>query len=157
MCAHKSFSVVTFSGVVGGKKETGKWGNVVFVQIPTAEVYFPTQRYISRPQRWIFKLRPLGISHTTDQPGAKNLYSWVDWPQKQENEAGKLSRDQGSDIFFIASNCARFLQWMSTNKHSTKKETRSMDKVDCLNETMSHHQIGLDLLLRRQCCLSSWQ
>ena len=51
----------------------------------------------------------------------------------------------------------RFLQWMSTNKHSTKKETRSMDKLDCLNETMSHHQIGLDLLLRRQCCLSSWQ
>ena len=54
-CAHKSFSVVmTFSGEV----ETGKWGNVVFVQIQTAEVYFPTQRYISRPQRCIFKLRP---------------------------------------------------------------------------------------------------
>ena len=98
-------SLVTFLGLADseGEKETRKWGNVVFVQIPTAEVYFPTQRYISRPQRWIFKLRPLGISHTTDQPGAKNLYSWVYWPQKQENEAGKLSRDQGTDIFFIAS------------------------------------------------------
>ena len=131
-------------------RQKGKWGNVVFVQIPTAEVYFPTQRYISRPQRWIFKLRPLGISHTTDQPGAKNLYSLL------ASKAGKWSRKiiERSGHWYPLQ---RFLQWMSTNKHSTKKETRSMDKLDCLNETMSHHQIGLDLLLRRQCCLSSWQ
>ena len=123
----------------------------------------------SRPQRCIFQHKDIFPDHrdvfsnyallafhtppTNLAPRTCTVY----WPQKQENEAGKLSRDQGSDIFFIASNCARFLQWMSTNKHSTKKETRSMDKLDCLNETMSHHQIGLDLLLRRQCCLSSWQ
>ena len=65
-CAHKSFTVVTFSGVKTFSEvavETGKWGDVVFVQIETAEVYFPTQRYIWRPQRCIFKLRPLSF-HT---------------------------------------------------------------------------------------------
>ena len=115
-------------------RQKGKWGNVVFVQIPTAEVYFPTQRYISRPQRCIFKLRPLGISHTTDQPGAKNLYSLL------ASKAGKWSRKiiERSGHWYPLQ---RFLQWMSTNKHSTKKETRSIDKPDCLNETMSHHQI----------------
>ena len=42
-------------------RQKGKWGNVVFVQIPTAEVYFPTQRCISRPQGCIFKLCPLSF------------------------------------------------------------------------------------------------
>ena len=57
------FSLVTFPGLADGEgeKETRKWGNVVFVQIPTAEVYFPTQRCISRPQGCIFKLCPLSF------------------------------------------------------------------------------------------------
>ena len=56
-------SLVTSPGLVDGvgEKETRKWGNVVFVQIPTAEVYFPTQRCISRPQGCIFKLCPLSF------------------------------------------------------------------------------------------------
>ena len=82
-CAHKSFSVVmTFSGEV----ETGKWGNVVFVQIQTAEVYFPTQRYISRPQRCIFK-------HFTHQPGASFVYYLLEnqenWAEKSKGKSGE--------------------------------------------------------------------
>ena len=92
MCAHKSFSVVTFSGVVGGKKETGKWGNVVFVQIQTAEVYFPTQRYISRPQRCIFKLRPLVISHTTLAPATFTV-GFIGTGSKQENRDENENRN----------------------------------------------------------------
>ena len=69
---------------MGGKEETGKWGNVVFVQIETAEVYFPTQRYISRPQRWIFKLRPLVISHTSLAPATFTV-GFIGTVSKQEN------------------------------------------------------------------------
>ena len=78
---------------------------MVFVQIPTAEVYFPTQRYISRPQRCIFKLRPLVISHTTLAPATFTV-GFIGTVSKQENgvenERTKLVREKGIGLFLAA-------------------------------------------------------
>ena len=66
----------------------------------------------SRPQRCIFQHKDIFPDHrdgfsnyallafhtppTNLAPRTCTVY----WPQKQENEAGKLSRDQGTDILF---------------------------------------------------------
>ena len=122
----------------------------------------------SRPQRCIFQHKDIFPDH---RDGFSN-YALLAFHTPPTNlaprtctagliglKSRKMKPENYREIRAVISSSShqRFLQGMSTNKHSTKKETRSMDKVDCLNETMSHHQIGLDLLLRRQCCLSSWQ
>ena len=87
LCAHNSFSMVTFSGWGGaGGRERGnrKMGKCGFRANPDRRGVFSNTKIYFETAEMYFQTTP--PCHFTHQPGASQLYSWVYWYRP---EAGK--------------------------------------------------------------------